>query len=83
LQVTDFFLNCSAFHQHKKAIVGTLKGMVKIYECESGELIESFQAHKNEISSIVIDYENQILTTSSFDSQILIWKETAKGLKSI
>lgn len=74
-EITSF----ATMQQHKKLMIGTQKGFLKIHDTHTGERINEFHAHQAEVSSISIDYSNQLVTTCSYDSAIYTWREKANG----
>lgn len=52
-----------------------------MFSYSSGELQLDVKGHKNELSFIRMDHANEILLTSSWDSNIKIFKKTKTGFE--
>src|SRR5439155_1287721 len=48
-------------------------GQAKIYNAASGELLKSFEGHKDAIYAVAISPNKQILATGSYDQKIILW----------
>ncbi len=55
---------------------GAMDGIVNLWDVDSKQLINSFQAHQNAVKSIVFQINGQFLITASLDRNLKIWKAT-------
>ncbi len=55
---------------------GSMDGMVNLWDVDSKQLINSFQAHQNAVKSIVFQINGQFLITASLDRTLKIWRAT-------
>src|SRR5947207_6725232 len=59
-------------------------GQVKIWNATTGELVKSFQGHKDAIYSVAISPNKQFLATGSYDQKIILWDiATGKLIKEL
>jgi len=63
--------------QNKKFILGSYKGFVNLYSYGTGEFIKSLENHNNAIVAVKVDYTNNLIVTTSWDSHLYIQKETS------
>ena len=61
--------------KRKWFVIGDHKGIVNIYNYNTGELVKKLSNHQSELSSLKIDYTNKLFITTSLDSQIKLQKE--------
>ena len=61
--------------KQKKFIVGDYKGNLVSYQYSTGERISLLVPHSNEVTNIKIDYANNLVISSSWDSVVQIQKE--------
>src|SRR6266550_796721 len=48
-------------------------GQVKIWDATTGQLLKSFEGHKDAIYAVAISPNKQILATGSYDQKIILW----------
>src|SRR2546421_2136085 len=59
-------------------------GQVKIWNATTGDLVKSFQGHKDAIYSVAISPNKQFLATGSYDQKIILWDiATGKLIKEL
>lgn len=56
--------------QHKRLLLGTSKGHLKIFDIQNGEMIKDISLHQNKITKICVDYQNRMIITSSLDGTL-------------
>ncbi len=52
---------------------GSKDSTIKIWDRESGNLINSIKAHKSEVSSVAISKDDRFIASGSRDKTIKIW----------
>ncbi|CAD8186742.1 unnamed protein product [Paramecium octaurelia] len=82
-QTDDMINQFKPIQQHKKIVLGTTKGLIKIFDTYSGDLIKEYQNNSNKITHLSIDYQNRIISTSSLDGQLHIYKENNLNFESL
>ncbi len=55
---------------------GSIDGMVNLWDADTHQLINSFQAHQAAVRSIVFQINGKFLITASLDRTMKIWKAT-------
>ena len=57
------------------------KGVMKMYDVRSNELVQHYDAHNKEITSLVIDKTSKYCVSVGKDCNIKIWDLRKGGLK--
>jgi ligand-binding sensor domain-containing protein len=76
--VADEEISAFSLSIGRRFLVGTDKGHIKLFS-KAGELMNSFQGHSNEVFSVQADTFNKVLISTSWDSDIGMWRERMKG----
>ncbi|EGR34417.1 RNA recognition motif protein, putative [Ichthyophthirius multifiliis] len=66
----------SPFNQFQQFILGDQKGLLSLHNISNGEIVQNLNSHMQDVSHIKIDHLNKLIISSSFDSSILLQKQT-------
>ena len=70
---SGYGLCCHFVPGNKHVLIGTKEGVIELFDIGSGELVESYKAHKNAIWSIAMRPDNRGIVTGSADHEIQFW----------
>lgn len=62
----------------RRFLIGTDSGKINLFN-KTGERINSFKAHSNEVFELKTDNLSQLVVTTSWDGDIGVWRESLKG----
>lgn len=75
----DFTVTCLAWNGSKELAVGNIKGFIRLWDTETGNLTHTFRAPNGEISAINLQDE-LLATVSKNDQAVCIWSTTTGEL---
>lgn len=64
--------------QQRQLVICNDRGEVKVYSSFDGQLISNINGHTCEVSEICYDYANALYLTSSWDSDVIIQKQSTQ-----
>ena len=68
--------------QNKRFVLGDQHGKLGLYLYSTGECLKYLNGHSNEITSLGIDYINNLIISAGWDSQVVIQKETKTSFQT-
>lgn len=57
----------------KRAATGSLDGLVKLWDLETGEAVRTFQGHSDGVRSVALTPDERLLVSASVDRTLRVW----------
>lgn len=82
--VSDGYITCLAFSRDGTwLLVGATDGTVKLWQWETGKLLQSFKAHSKDVKSVRISLDRTRLLTGGDDGAMKLWgSETGQMMRT-
>ncbi|GAB4183974.1 MAG: WD40 repeat domain-containing protein [Wenzhouxiangellaceae bacterium] len=72
---------CAIDALHRRIVLGCDDGIVRIFDIDSGELLDSIQAHQAGIKKVACATQNGDILSAAYDQQVLVWDAQSRQLK--
>jgi serine/threonine protein kinase/WD40 repeat protein len=71
------------FRDETRAVMGTLSGCVRIVRVPGGEPVADLPAHSDEVTSVALHPDDQVVATASLDRTIKLWKREGDSFQEL
>ena len=69
---------------HKYVLAGYIKGNLRVWNAEEGQMLHDIDAHQKPIQSVAIDDQGTVIATGSDDYSVVLWRaEDLKRLETL